>query len=664
MTESRHALIIANDRYTDQGLKKLRAPAQDAAALAGVLHDARIGDFEVEVVRNATADAMRRHIQRFFNDRRRDDTLLLHFSCHGLKSESGELYFAAGDTEPRMLDATAIPAQFVRGCMSRTKAGRTVLFLDCCYGGAFSRGSSSVRASGDVNVLESFPSEKPAGGRGWAVITASDSMEYAFEGDQLAENSAPRPSVFTHAVVQGLGTGEADLDADGEVSLDDLYDYVYEHVREQNPNQTPKKTVEMRGEFHLAHSRRGRIKIAAVPTPASLRAALDSDNVLTRQGAVLELDNRVRDESLPVAEGARQTLVEVAGNDIRQIAALAHRALREIRLSPSPDRLDFGLVPRGSPSREKSVTLQGPPLARHCVAQPAQPWLRVEPAADGLRVRVDAVAEGQLSGEITLKGVADEAVIHVEAVVGPAHEPAPPAGPAPEASPGPMPRQREPGQGAHDQETAIIESPPSRPPAHKPPPSRPPTHKPSTPPPPERKPSTSPPSTHKPTTPPPSTRKPATSSTPPSHVPTPPTSPSPKARPTPAREQTHPLAPALAGAALALAVAAVITLVVAVQAAAVAVAERSDEGPGGNIEDNLYAHGAFTPLIVSLITAALALVVGALARQELGKRRDRYSERTAGGTRTLTSVAKGLAIPVLILAVLIGIGYLVGSGYW
>ncbi|GAA4326764.1 hypothetical protein GCM10023086_54470 [Streptomyces venetus] len=630
MTDSRHALIIANDRYADQGLKKLRAPAQDATALAGVLHDARIGDFDVEVVRNASADAMRRHIQRFFNDRRRDDTLLLHFSCHGLKSESGELYFAAGDTEPRMLDATAIPAQFVRGCMSRTKAGRTVLFLDCCYGGAFSRGSSSVRASGDVNVLESFPSDKPAGGRGWAVITASDSMEYAFEGDQLAENSAPRPSVFTHAVVQGLGTGEADLDADGEVSLDDLYDYVYEHVREQNPNQTPKKTVEMRGEFHLAHSRRGRIKIAAVPTPASLRAALDSDNVLTRQGAVLELDNRVRDESLPVAEGARQTLVEVAGNDIRQIAALAHRALREIHLAPSPDHLDFGLVPRGSPSREKSVTMQGPPLARHCVAQPAQPWLRVEPAADGLRVHVDTAAEGRLSGEITLKGVADEAVVHVEAVVGPAHESAPPAGPDVEAPPHP-PRQRVPGQGAHDQETAIIEPPPSRPPA--------------------REPATPPPSAHKPPSSPPSARKP-------------PTSPPPRTRTTPARAQPRPLAPALAGAALALAVTAVITLVMAVQAAAVAVAERSDEGVDGNIEDNLRAHGAFTPLIVSLITAALALVVGVLARHELGERRELYSERAAGGTRTSTSVAKGLAIPVLILAVLMGIAYLVGSGYW
>ncbi|WP_051835438.1 caspase family protein [Streptomyces sp. NRRL S-481] len=647
MTDSRHALIIANDRYADQGLRKLKAPAQDATALAGVLHDAQIGDFEVEVVSNASADTMRRHIQRFFNDRRRDDTLLLHFSCHGLKSESGELYFAASDTEPRLLDATAVPAQFVRGCMSRTKAGRTVLFLDCCYGGAFSRGSTSVRAAGDVNVLESFTTERPVSGRGWAVITASDSMEYAFEGEELAGNSAPRPSVFTHAVVRGLGTGEADLDADGEVSFDDLYEYVYEQVREQNPNQTPKKTVEMRGDLRLAHSRRGRIKIAAVPTPASLRAALDSDNVLTRQGAVLELENRLRDESLPVAEGARQALVEVAGNDIRQIAALAHRALREIRLAPSPDRLDFGLVPKGSPCQEQTVTMNGPPLAGHCVAQPTEPWLRVDPTADGLEVRVDTAAEGHLSGDIALKGVADEAVIHVEAVVGPAHEPAPPTGPASETPPGTTPRQREPGQGVHDRETAIIESPPSPPSpphSHKPPPARHLAHEPPSSPSPARKPPTA---------------------APPSREPEPPASPPPRTSTAPPRDANRPrLAPALAGAALALAVGAVVTLVMAVRAAAVAIAERSDQGVGGSIEDKIREQGALAPLTVSLITAALALVVGAFARHDLGRRRERYSPRAASGTRTLTSVAKGVAIPVLVLAVLMGIAYLVGSAHW
>ncbi|GGS65308.1 caspase family protein [Streptomyces cinerochromogenes] len=616
MTDARHALIIANDRYGDQGLTKLRAPAQDAAALAEVLHDPQIGDFDVQVVRNASADLMRRRIQGFFNDRRRDDTLVLHFSCHGLKSESGELYFAASDTEPRLLDATAIPAQFVRACMSRTRAGRTVLFLDCCYGGAFSRGSSAVRASGEVNVLDSFRKDKPAGGRGWAVITASNSMEYAFEDDELTENSAPRPSVFTHAVVQGLGTGEADLDGDGEISLDDLYDYVYEHVQEQNPHQTPSKTVEMQGELHLAHSRRGYIKIVAVPSPLALQAALDSDNVLTRLGAVLELRNRLHDESLPIAEGARQTLEEVARNDIRQIAGEACRALRDIRLAPSADRLDFGQVPKGSTPPAKAVTMHGPPLARHCVAQPTQSWLRVDPTGNGLEVRVDTAAEGHLSGDIVLRGVAHEAMIHVEAVVGPAYRSGPPAGSGSGPSAGPTPRRHEPERPPGEPNMAIIE----------------PSHGPS----PGSGPPTSPPSNS------------ATAPGRPATVP-------------PAGTRR---APACAAAALALAGTAAITLVLAVQAAVAAVVERGGEGVYGNIEDDIAEHGALTPLTVSLITAAAALALGGFARHDLRVRRERYERKAATGIRTLTSLAKALAIPALILAVLAYTAYWVGSPYW
>ncbi|MFI8895698.1 caspase domain-containing protein [Streptomyces paradoxus] len=608
MTDSRHALIIANDRYTDQGLKKLRAPAQDAAALEKVLHDPQIGDFEVEVVHNASADLMRRRIQRFFNERRRADTLLLHFSCHGLKSESGELYFAASDTEPPLLAATAVPSQFVRSCMSVTRAGRTVLFLDCCYGGAFSRGSASVRASGDVNVLESFAKDDPASGRGWAVITASDSMEYAFEGNQLADDSsAPKPSVFTHAVVEGLETGEADLDADGKVSLDDLYEYVYRQVQEQNPHQTPKKAAELHGELHLAHSRLGRIKIVALPSPPSLRTALNSDEVLTRQGAVLELQKRLQHRELPLAEGARQHLEEVARNDIQQIAVMASDALSMIRLAPSPDHLDFGLLETGSPPRKQSVTMHGPPLARHCVAQPKQSWLRVDPTADGLEVHVDTATEGRLSGDIVLKGVADESVIHVEAEVAPAH-----GSGGTKPGTGPSDRSTRPPHGEAEKRTVVVGPPP----------------------------------------------------TPPKPTPPKPTPPPPRPPVPPAPAKTDRRAPALAGAALALAVASFGTLVLAIQRSVAALTERGTEGVYGNVEDNIRAHGALTPLIVCLITGAVALVVGAIAQHDLRTRRQHYTERAASATNTLTSIAKGLAISALVLAVLAGIAYLVGSPHW
>src|SRR6266498_506992 len=164
--------------------------------------------------------------------------------------------------------STAVSADFVQRCMRASRSRSVVLLLDCCYGGAFAQGVK-VRAAGDVNVLDSFPQERTGGGRGRAVITASSAMEYAFEGDRLADDQHHRPSVFTSALVEGLATGDADRDEDGWVSLNELYDYVFDKVREQNPHQTPSRDVEMQGELYLARSRRRRIK--PQPIPADLQ---------------------------------------------------------------------------------------------------------------------------------------------------------------------------------------------------------------------------------------------------------------------------------------------------------------------------------------------------------------------------------------------------------
>ncbi|MEU8813615.1 caspase family protein [Actinoplanes sp. NPDC048796] len=247
---SRKALIVANDSYEHEGFRRLLAPAADASALAHVLGDPNIGDFDVRVVSNEPAYVIQERIEDLFADSRPDDVLLLHFSCHGLKGESGELFFATTNTRPNRLGSTAVSADFVQRCMRSSRSRSVVLLLDCCYGGAFSRGVR-VRAAGDVDVLDNFP----GGSRGRAVITASSAMEYAFEGDQLADDQS-RPSVFTSALVEGLATGEADRDQDGWVSLNELYDYVFDRVRERTPHQTPSRDIEMQGELYVARSRR------------------------------------------------------------------------------------------------------------------------------------------------------------------------------------------------------------------------------------------------------------------------------------------------------------------------------------------------------------------------------------------------------------------------
>jgi uncharacterized caspase-like protein len=144
----RSALIVASDDYTHPGLKQLRAPASDARALAAVLRNPEIGSFEVRTLLNEPAHEVNLAVEEFFADRQPDDLLLVHFSCHGIKDEDGELYFAMANTVLRRLGATAVAAEFVNRLMSRSRSRRVVLLLDCCYAGAFEHGMTARAGAG------------------------------------------------------------------------------------------------------------------------------------------------------------------------------------------------------------------------------------------------------------------------------------------------------------------------------------------------------------------------------------------------------------------------------------------------------------------------------------------------------------------------------------
>jgi hypothetical protein len=406
----RTALIIASDDYEHPGLSRLRAPAADAQALANVLGDKEVGEFRVQVVHNAPSHIVQGHIEDLFADSQSDDLVLLHFSGHGLKSDSGELFFATRNTRPDRLASTAVPADFVQRCMRTSRARSIVLFLDCCYGGAFGQGVT-VRAAGSANVLESFPAGRLGGGRGRAVITASSAMEYAFEGDNLADEHQQRPSIFTAALVDGLSTGEADADEDGLVSLNELYDYVFDRVRERNPKQTPSRDVELQGELYLARSQRRRLR--ALPIPGEVAAALRDENMFTRLGAVAELRARMSATDLGAALGAYEALVEVARSDIRYVQDAATEATSGVLPAPSPSALDFGIVSEAELPAAQTIRLGGPPLAGAVKVSASDAWVVGTAQPDGVHVSIHPTQIGSLSASVTITGPTGQVVVPV-----------------------------------------------------------------------------------------------------------------------------------------------------------------------------------------------------------------------------------------------------------
>ena len=206
----RDALLVAAGTYDNSHLSQLRSPARDALELASVLEDQAIGGFSVTQVIDKPHYEVASAIERFFQDRSPGDLLLLHLSCHGIKDIDGALYFASVNTDPTLPASTAIASDFLRSQMLRSRAKSIVLLLDCCYSGTFLAG---MKADTSVGVQEELS------GHGRSVITATSRTEYAWEGDNLIDLD-PKPSRFTAAIVQGLRTGDADLDQDGKIAVD------------------------------------------------------------------------------------------------------------------------------------------------------------------------------------------------------------------------------------------------------------------------------------------------------------------------------------------------------------------------------------------------------------------------------------------------------------
>ena len=413
---TRSALIVASDEYQDPGLRRLRAPSSDAQALTRVLRDPGIGGFEVRTLLNEPAHVVNLAVEEFFADRRPDDLLLLHVSSHGVKDEGGELYFATADTKLRRLGATAVAAEFVNRRMNRSRSRRVVLLLDCCYAGAFERGMTA-RAGTGVGIEEQF------GGRGRAVITASSAMEYAFEGDELADTRALAPSVFTSALVEGLETGEADRDQDGLVALDELYDYVYDKVRSATPNQTPGKwTFGVQGELVIA--RRARPVTTPAPLPPELQMAIDHSLASVRAAAVGELARISQGGHAGLALAAGLALERLTNDDSRMVSAAAAAALgteappqpvppQPAPAEPAPPRPEPAATPREPvrvdptpPPAAADAATTRPPAAAPAAPKPPRPAPRQAAAAPTAESRAQDDRWLLVAGLLAIAGAA------------------------------------------------------------------------------------------------------------------------------------------------------------------------------------------------------------------------------------------------------------------
>ncbi|MFE7650193.1 caspase family protein [Streptomyces phaeoluteigriseus] len=438
----RQALIVVTSNYSDTGLDELRAPMRDAEALVEVLGDPDVGNFDVEVLEDPDCHLLRRKVEDFFADRTPRHTLLLHFSCHGVKTRAGKLFLATTDTRQTRLNSTAIPAEYVSAQMLASRAQRAVVILDCCYAGAFGK-DVLHRGSTDAHVEDSFQDLDHAGGRrGRAVFTASSAIEYADDGNRLValepgQDHTLRPSLFTDALVEGLRTGEADRDGDGEIGMSELADYVHDRVIEVNGDQTPQLWLFGAHGGDLLIARNRRRGPAPAPLPTELNAAVHSSHRDERLRAVDDLEELLQGNDVGLALSARDALDELTRDDSRRVSEKAARPLDAARPKIAADSLDLGTVVLGAAAPGTVITVDGPPVARATMVAKTEPWLTVSHVADGILLSSEPDTPGHYETDVLLHTATGELPVHVGVNVvamGP-EEPRRPAPAAPSENP-------------------------------------------------------------------------------------------------------------------------------------------------------------------------------------------------------------------------------------
>ncbi|NEQ46682.1 MAG: EAL domain-containing protein [Leptolyngbya sp. SIOISBB] len=228
------ALLIGVSDYKEN-LDSLPAAAQDIEVLKEVLENPKMGEFDqVKLLCNPDSLEMQYGIETFFMECEKEDLILLFFSGHGLKDDRNNLHFATTNTKKNsrgdLILSTVVSASFVNQVMSRCRARRQVIILDCCFSGAF-RTSLQSKDDSSLGLREQL------GAEGRVVLASSSSTQYSFE------HKESELSIYTKHLIEAFESVTSDANQDGYLSIYELHEYATQRVQEEYDDITPKIIV-------------------------------------------------------------------------------------------------------------------------------------------------------------------------------------------------------------------------------------------------------------------------------------------------------------------------------------------------------------------------------------------------------------------------------------
>jgi uncharacterized caspase-like protein len=327
----RIAILVGNGRFhAESDLAPLQGPPNDVAALAAVLEDTDRGGFEVQQFIDARKDAVLPVIDEVLNTAETDDLVLLFYAGHGKLDPSGRLCLATAETRAAALRSTSIPVSELKELVAQSQAGSVVLLLDCCFSGAIGK---EFRGGVDDQLALMRDAQ------GLHILTAATGLQTARERD--ADSGGNVMGAFTRVIVDGISSGAADRDGDGEILLSDLRRHLQETIR----GQTPK---------YFAHDASGDPRIARARAPETRE-----QNRLRRLGQWYNEGN--------IPEALYPAILDAAsGEGDPKLVALVQRFLdnKDMRARHLVAAWDAAIAPPSPPEPPRPRVAAGPSPVR------------------------------------------------------------------------------------------------------------------------------------------------------------------------------------------------------------------------------------------------------------------------------------------------------------
>lgn len=176
-----------------------------------------------------------------------DDTVVILVSGHGSYDLSKEAtyYFATYDIDLKNLPGTAVSFEDLESLLRDVAPRRKLLLLDTCESGEIddaTRVELLAKMQGMGLTARTSPAVQPGHAAQPKRVFLYERDRYIYNdltrrteaiifssshaGEVSIESSLVQNGLFTHEIVEALGSEQADLNHDGRISVDELEDYV------------------------------------------------------------------------------------------------------------------------------------------------------------------------------------------------------------------------------------------------------------------------------------------------------------------------------------------------------------------------------------------------------------------------------------------------------